>query len=53
MSDTFVLYALWSLIGMITGFFLVALTMWATAEWDERKWRKRIEEIQREGLDRV
>jgi len=39
--------------GMIAGFFLVAVTMWAIAEWDERKWRKRMNEIAEEGIDRV
>ena len=54
MSDySFVSYALFVLVGFFTGFGMVALTMWGVAEWDERKWRKRMEEIQREGLDRV
>jgi len=39
--------------GMIAGFLLVAVTMWAIAEWDERKWRKRMNEIVKEGIDRV
>ena len=38
--------------GMIVGFLLVAVTMWAIAEWDERKWRKRMNQIVQEGLDR-
>jgi len=39
--------------GMIVGFLLVAVTMWVIAEWDERKWRKRMNEIVQEGIDRV
>ena len=41
-----------ALAGMIVGFFLVAVTMWAIAEWDERKWRKRMNKIVEEGIDR-
>ena len=35
--------------GMIVGFFLVAVTMWVIAEWDERKWRKRMNEIEEDS----
>lgn len=45
-------YAMWTLAGVITGMGIIALTMWATAELDERKWRKRMSEIASEGLDR-
>ena len=53
MSDPFLVFGLWVLGGLFTGFTLVALTMWGIAEWDERKWRKRMDEIAREGFDRV
>lgn len=52
MTEEFVLYSLWVLGGIITGFVLMALTMWGIAEWDERKWRKRMDEIASEGFDR-
>jgi len=40
------------LLAMIAGWVLAAFVMWAIAEWDERKWRKRMDEIAREGFDR-
>lgn len=52
-DDAWILYAVWTLGGLLTGMILVGVIMWGVAEWDERKWRKRMEEIQREGLDRV
>ena len=53
MSDDVAGFFVVALLGMIAGFFLVAVTMWAIAEWDERKWRKRMNEIVEEGIDRV
>lgn len=52
MSDDVAVAMAIALGGMIVGFLLVAVTMWAIAEWDERKWRKRMNEIVEEGLDR-
>jgi hypothetical protein len=52
MSDEVVMFFAISLSAMLAGFFLVGLTMWAIAEWDERKWRKRMGEIAAEGFDR-
>ena len=53
MSEEVALFMAVALGGMVVGFFLVAVTMWAIAEWDERKWRKRMNEIVKEGIDRV
>lgn len=53
MSDYAVTVGLMIVVSMFAGWVLAALVMWMVAEWDERKWRKRMEEIQREGLDRV
>ena len=52
-DDAWIVYGLWALGGLLTVMILVAVIMWGVAEWDERKWRKRMEEIQREGFDRV
>lgn len=40
------------LLSMIAGWVLIGTVMWAIAEWDERKWRKRMGEIAAEGFDR-
>lgn len=52
MTESWVLYGLWTLGGLLTGMILVALTMWGAAEWEERKWRKRMGQIASEGFDR-
>jgi uncharacterized protein (DUF2062 family) len=43
---------MWTLAGVITGMGIIALTMWAISEWDERRWRQRMSEIASEGFDR-
>lgn len=53
MSDDIAMTAVVILGSMIAGWVLAGLVMRMIAEWDERKWRKRMEEISREGLDRV
>lgn len=50
--ETWLWYAMWTLAGVITGMGIIALTMWAVAELDDRKWRKRMNEIMRESIDR-
>ena len=41
------------LLAMIAGWLLAAIVMWAISEWDERKWRRRMGEVMRKGLDRA
>ena len=52
MSEDVAMTAVVILLAMIAGWIMAAFVMWAIAEWDERKWRKRMDEIAREGFDR-
>lgn len=52
MSEDIAWTAVIVLLAMIAGWTLGGLVMWAIAEWDEHKWRKRMGEIAREGFDR-
>lgn len=52
MSEDVLMIGAVILLSMIAGWVLIATVMWAIAEWDERKWRKRMSEIASEGLDR-
>lgn len=52
MTEQVVFYTLWVLGSILVGMGLIALTMWAISEWDERKWRQRMSEIASEGFDR-
>ena len=51
MTDMWMWYYMWTLAAVITGGGIIALTMWAIAEFDERKWRRRMHEIMSERLD--
>ena len=52
MSEDVAMTAAVILMSMIAGWLLAGIVMWAIAEWDERKWRKRMSEIASEGFDR-
>ena len=52
MTGDILMVGLIILLSMIAGWVLIATVMWAIAEWDERKWRKRMGEIASEGFDR-
>lgn len=52
MSEDIAVIGVVILLSMIAGWVLMAAVMWAIAEWDERKWRKRMSEIASEGFDR-
>lgn len=53
MSEDVAMTAIVILGSMLAGWVLAALVLWMGAEWEERKWRKRMGEIAREGFDRV
>lgn len=51
MSEDVAMTAAVILLAMIAGWLLAALVMWAISEWDERKWRRRMREIEFEQYD--
>ena len=51
MSEDVAMTAVVILLAMIAGWLLAALVMWAISEWDERKWRRRMREIEFEQYD--